>query len=132
VDELDLIISRTRAHGPPPLLLDGWERASIWGWDGTAGSLYAHLWRNTDDPGKAPAIRIEPGDYTSVITLLTTLSQHIAMATDTDPWDVLVALEKIVDQDQNWRDEGGNAGATKVTMTDGYSLPDWPYRPQPR
>lgn len=129
MDELDLIISRTRTHGPQPLLLDGWDRASIWGWDGTAGSLYAHLWRNTDDPGRAPAVRIGPGDYTPVITLLTTLSQHIAMATSSDPWDVLAALEKIVDQDQDWRDEDRKAGATGVTMTEGYSLPDWPYRP---
>jgi len=132
VDELDLIISRTRTHGPPPLLLDGWDRTSIWGWDETAGSLYAHLWRNTDDPGKAPAVRIGPGDYTPVITLLTTLSQHIAMATASDPWDVLVALEEIVDQDQGWRDEDWDAGATGVTMTEGYSLHDWPYRPQHR
>lgn len=129
MDELDLIISRTRAYGPQSLLLDGWDRASVWGWDDTTTSLYAYLWPNADDPAKPPAVRIGPDDHTPAITLLPTLAQHIAMATDSNPWDVLMALEEIVDQDQEWRDEDRNAGATEggtvVTVTEGYGI-WWP------
>jgi len=129
VDELNLIITRTRAHGPQSLPLDGWDHASVWGWDETAESLYAHLWSNADDPAKPPAIRIGSGDYTPAITLLPTLAQHIAMATDNNAWDVLMALEEIVDQDEDWSGEGkvvgGDQGGTVVTMTEGLDI-WWP------
>ena len=49
--------------------------------------------------------------------------------------EVLTALYKVADQDTGWRDEHGNSkaseGGTAVTMTEGYSLPEWPYKPQP-
>ncbi len=133
MDELDETVAWIRAHGPAPLPLDGWDRASIWGWDETTSSLYARLWRNTDDPAKPPAIRIESDDYTPTIPFPATLAQYVAMAVDCDPWDVLTVLYEVADQDQDWRDEGRNAGATEgstvVTMSEGYSVPEWPYRP---
>ena len=133
MDELEQIIAWVRAHGPQPLPLDGWDQASVWGWDEAVGSLYAHLWRDTDDPAKPPTIRIETGDYTPAITLLPTLAQYIAMATDCDPWEVLTALFKVEDQDEYRNSKVENAraneGGTVVTMSEGYSAPEWPYRP---
>jgi hypothetical protein len=52
--------------GPMPnvtgmaLLLPGWDRYSVWGWDPTGGHLSARLWRNNDRPDMPPAIRVEP------------------------------------------------------------------------
>jgi hypothetical protein len=129
VDEVDETVARIRAHGPAPLLLDGWDRASIWGWDETTGSLYAHLWRNGDDPARAPVIRIGPDDFTPAISFPETLAQHIAMAAGCNPWKVLTALLKIDDQNE-YRDTErenveANADGTVVTMT---QSPDtwWP------
>jgi len=85
VDDLDEIIAWAHAHGPAPLRLDGWEHASIWGWDDTNDSLYAHLWRNTDDPAKPPTIKIGPDDFTPTIIFPETLAQHIATAVDCSP-----------------------------------------------
>jgi hypothetical protein len=136
MDELEEIIAWVRARGPQPLPLDGWDHASIWGWDETSSSLYAHLWPNTDDPTAPPAIRIESGDYTPAITLLPTLSQHIAMAVGCSPWRAVSALLAVEDTQEyrNSKEEGIRAsqGGVAVTMTEGYSLPDWLYRPQPR
>jgi hypothetical protein len=125
VDELDVLVARVRARGPQPLPLDGWDRASVWGWDEAVGSLSAHLWRNTDDPAGPPAVRIGPDGYTPAITLLPTLAQYIAMAADCDPWRVLTILDRAVDQDE----DGDHYTGTVVTMTEGHSLPEWPYRP---
>ena len=120
MNELDEIIAWVRARGSQPLPLDGWEHASLWGWDETTGSLYAHLWRNGDDPAKPPAIRIGPDDFTPAITFAATLAQHIAMAVDCDPWDVLTALHQVegVSHDDDEADEAG----TVVTMTEGYDI----------
>jgi hypothetical protein len=126
VDELDELVARVRANGPMPLPLDGWDQASIWGWDETANSLFAALWRNADDPARQPAIRIGPNDLTPVITCPVTLAQHIAMAVDRSPWEVISA----VDNDCN--DRNNNAGlsesGTIVTMTEGYEI-WWPPSP---
>ena len=141
---MDETVARIRANGQVPLRLDGWDRASIYGWDETTGSLYAHLWRNTDDPAGPPAIRIEAGDLTPAITLAPTLSQHIAMAIDCDdPWEILAILfedddqEEDTDDEDDWDDEGdwdddidaGNErviavdyGSTTVTMTEGHNI----------
>jgi hypothetical protein len=129
VNELDELVARVRARGPQSLPLDGWDRASVWGWDEAIGSLYAHLRRNTDDPARPPAFRIGPDDYTPAITLLPTLAQYIAMAADCDPWRVLTILDRAVDQDGDEDDD--HYTGTVVTLTEGHSLPEWPYRPQP-
>jgi hypothetical protein len=136
VDELDEIIAWVRAHGPVSLPLKGWDQASVWGWDEATGSLYARLWRNTNDPGGQPPIRIEPDNYTPAITLLPTLSQYIAMVADCDPWEAVTALLE-VENTQEYMDSKeektrADEGSTVVTMTEGYSVPEWPYRPQPR
>jgi hypothetical protein len=130
MDEMDALVERVRTDGPVSLPLDGWDRASIWGWDAAAGSLYAHLWRNTDDPAKPPTIRIGPDDLTPVITCPVTLTQYIAMAVDRDPWEVIGAVD-LTDYEGVGHDTDAPEGGTVVTMTEGYSLPEWPYRPQP-
>jgi len=105
LDDMDETVVWVRARGPQPLPLDGWDQASVWGWDEATGSLYAHLWHNVDDPAKPPTIRIEPDDYTLPIPFCATLAQHIAMAADCSSWDVLTALYQVADQDTDWRDE---------------------------
>jgi hypothetical protein len=133
VDELEEIIAWVRARGPQPLPLNGWDQASIWGWDEATGSLYAHLRRNTDDSAKPLTIRIEPDDYMPAITLLPTLSQHMAMAVDCDPWEALTALFEVEDTQEYMSSKEENArlgeGGTVVTITEADSLPEWPYRP---
>jgi hypothetical protein len=129
MNELDEIIAWVHTHGPAPLMLDGWDRSSIWGWDEAVGSLYAHLWRNTNNPAKPPAIRIEPDDHTPAITLLPTLAQYIAMAANCDPWDAVTALLEVENQ-QEYRDsKDQNARAdeadTAVTLTEGHNV-WWP------
>src|SRR5262249_6352098 len=119
MDEVDETVARVRAHGSAPLPLDGWDRTSIWGWDETTGSLYAHLWRNGDDPAKPPAIQIGTDDFTPAITFAATLAQHIAMVVDCDPWDVLTALHQV--EGVSHDDEADEAG-TVVTMTEGYDI----------
>ena len=130
MDELDELVAQVRADGPVPLPLDGWDRASIWGWDETTSSLYAHLWPNTDDPAKLPAIRIGSDDLTPAITLPETLALHIAMAVGRSPWEVTAAMDEAENQDvENWDNEEDDAEADEagavVTMTEGYGI-WWP------
>lgn len=129
MNELDEIIAWVRARGPVPLPLDGWNRASIWGWDETTGSLYAHLWRNTDNPTTLPAVRIEPDGYTPAITLIPALAQYIAMAANCDPWDVVTALLEIENQSEYRDSKDENAKAdeadTVVTLTEDHGI-WWP------
>jgi len=134
---VDLVVSKGNLR--PSLLiysgswtrpLDGWDHASIWGWDEAVDSLFADLRRNSDDPDKLPVIRIRPDDYTPVITLLSTLAQHIAMAAGRDPWEVVTALHEADDQDEeDWDDDEIGAerdeAGTVVTMTEGYGI-WWP------
>jgi hypothetical protein len=122
MDEVDETVALVRAYGPTPLPLDGWDRASIWGWDEATGSLYARLWRNGDDPAKPPAIRIGPDDFTPAITFAATLAQHVAMAVDCDPWDVLTALHQVEDEDISHDDDEVGEAGTVVTMTEGYDI----------
>jgi hypothetical protein len=132
MDEIDALVARVRADGPVPLPLDGWDQASIWGWDDAANSLFAELWRNTDDPAKPPTIRVGPDDFTPAITCPVTLTQHIAIAVNRDPWEVLAAVDEIDyqdDEDEDWEDNEDDAetheGGTVVTMTEGYDI-WWP------
>jgi hypothetical protein len=87
VDELaeDETVAAVRGRGPLPLPLEGWDQASVWGWDETTSSLYARLRHNTDDPAGPPAVRIGPGDYAPAITCDAMLAQRIAMAADCSP-----------------------------------------------
>jgi len=117
-----------RARGRQVLPLDGWNRASTWGWDEATGSLYAHLWRNVDDPAKPPTVRIGPDEYTPAITLLPTLAQYIAMAADCNPWKVLTILDRAIDQDEG----NDHYTGTNVTITESYSGHGWPDRRLPR
>jgi hypothetical protein len=52
--------ARLRDHGRMPLVLAGWEDYSVWGWDEQEGTLFAQLWRNTDDSGDPPRHWITP------------------------------------------------------------------------
>jgi hypothetical protein len=132
-DDIDETVVWVRARGPQPLPLDGWDQASVWGWDESTASLFAHLWRNTDDPATSPTVRIEPDDYTPPIPFCATLAQHIAISVECSPWTALAALYEVADQDVGWRyeyrDAGASKGGTVVTMTEGHRLPEWPYRP---
>lgn len=128
MSELDQLVARVRARGRQVLPLDGWNRASTWGWDEATGSLYAHLWRNVDDPAKPPTVRIGPDEYTPAITLLPTLAQYIAMAADCNPWKVLTILDRAVDQDEG----DDHYTGTNVTITKSYSGHEWPDRRPPR
>jgi hypothetical protein len=38
MDQVDETVARVRARGPVPLPLNGWDHASIWGWDETTTS----------------------------------------------------------------------------------------------
>lgn len=122
MNETDETVARVRLRGPVPLPLDGWDRASIWGWDDATCSLYAYLWRNTDDPAKPPTIRIEPDDYTSALEFPATLAQHIAIAVDCDPWDILTALYEVDDQGDDATGSKADEAGTIVTMTGGYQV----------
>jgi len=128
-DELDEVVAWVRARGPQPLPVDGWDQASNWGWDETTSSLYAHLWRNTDDPAGPPAIRIEPGEYAPPIIWPETLSQYIAMAVDLSPWTVDTIIGDMVEQDRDWAAEDRPAAPTSpgtaVTMTESHGT-WWP------
>jgi hypothetical protein len=125
VEELDETVARVRALGPVPFQLTGWDHASIWGWDETTGSLYAHLWRNTDDPGGPPPIQIGADELTPEIKFPATLAQHIAMAIDCDPWKVAAILLSVDDHADESSDAQATEGGTVVTITEGYSI-WWP------
>ncbi len=135
MDELDELnedetVAAVRTRGPLPLPLEGWDQASVWGWDEATGSLYARLRPNTDAPAKPPAIQIRPDDYTPAITCDVTLAQHIAMVTDCSPWKALWALLDAAGLNDEDDPPASSEAGTVVTMTDGYSLPEWPYRQQ--
>ncbi len=130
MNEPDETVALVRERGPVPLPLEGWDRASIWGWDEITASLYAHLWRNTDDPARPPTIRIVPDDFTPAIAFAATLAQHIAMAADCDPWDVLTALYEVDDQGVGDDDVGADEAGTVVTMTEGHDIWRPPNAPQ--
>ena len=126
MNELDETVAWVRAHGAAPLPLDGWDRASIWGWDETTGSLYARMWRNTDDPARPPVIQIGPDDFTPAITFPETLALHIAMAIDRDPWEVDTAMDESARQSEDCTQEDKNASngdiGTAVTMTERHGI----------
>ena len=80
------------------LLLPGWDKYSLWGFDSADGRMFARLWPNTDDPGMPPAIRIGPrhvrrDDAYTVGTLRADeLAELIATATATSVSAVLRAM----------------------------------------
>jgi len=123
MNELDDLVVQVRANGPVRLPLEGWDQASIWGWDEKANSLFANLWRNNDDPAQSPTIRIAPDEFTPAITIPETLALHIAMAVNRSPWEVTSAMDE-ADQDNESDAMTGEAGTT-VTMTEGYGI-WWP------
>ena len=131
MDELeeDETVAAVRGRGPLPLPLEGWDQASVWGWDETTGRLYARLRRNADD--QAPAIEIGPDDYTPAITWPETLAQHVAMTAECRPWRVLTALFDAAGMSNGGDSPAANEGGIVVTVTEGYRLPDWPYRQLP-
>lgn len=78
-------------HGRIPLVLDGWQRFSVWGWDSREDTLFAQLWMNTDDSDSEPRHRITPGSY-PVIRYLDDLAQFIAQATGCSDLDARQAM----------------------------------------
>ena len=111
---------RTRAAGHR---VDHHGLSAAW-----AAALYV-LWRNTDDPARAPVRRIGLDDYTPAITLIPTLAQYIAMAANCDPWDAVTALLEVENQ-QEYRDskdqkDRADEADTAVSLTEGHSV-WWP------
>jgi hypothetical protein len=81
------------------LLLPGWDRYSVWGWDATGGHLFARLWGNADDPDMPPTIRIghggpwRDGAFSGGSPLnVDGLAELIAKATGTGVRHVLLAM----------------------------------------
>jgi hypothetical protein len=79
------------------LLLPGWDRYSLWGWDVMGGYLFARMWGNADDPDMPPTIRIghggPPGDGAFRVSLnVDGLAELIAKATGTGVRHVLLAM----------------------------------------
>ncbi len=77
------------------LLLPGWDRYSVWGWDAAGGHVFARLWGNADDPDMPPTIRIgrggPRGDGAFSLNV-DGLAELIAKATGTGVRHVLLAM----------------------------------------
>jgi hypothetical protein len=74
------------------LYLPGWERYSIWGWDGREGSLFAQLWRNTDDRDAEPSIWITTLTGWPAVREPEVLAEWVSSATGCRLPDVLLAM----------------------------------------
>jgi hypothetical protein len=80
------------------LLLPGWDRYSVWGWDATGGFMFARLWQNADDPDMPPTIRIGHGGprgdgaFSRGSLNVDGLAELIAKATGTGVRQVLLAM----------------------------------------
>ena len=81
-----------------PVLVDGWEEQSTWGWDPVAGSYYAALTRNGRPAGCDPDAWIVPPVW-PVMQLPEALAQAIAHVTATDQATVCAAMNDSLDAD---------------------------------
>ena len=57
-----MISDELKTRGRMPLVLPGWDRFSVWGWDGAEGSLFAQLWMNSDNSPERAA-RVDHAGY---------------------------------------------------------------------
>jgi hypothetical protein len=84
--------AQLRDRGRMPLVLAGWDDYSIWGWDEQEATLFAQLWRNTDDSGDPPRHWITPVYGWPETGSLPELAARIASVTGCALRDVLLAL----------------------------------------
>lgn len=73
-----------------PLVLAGWERASVWGYDALGRTFYADLTRNGSDGTEGPAIRLS-GDPSPIATQ-DELARKIAERTGLPLFQIRAAL----------------------------------------
>lgn len=81
-----------------PVLIDGWDDLSTWGWDSGVRSYYAQLTRNGNSDGDGPDVWITPPAW-PVMQLPETLAQAIAQATGADLAAVRTAMNDSLDED---------------------------------
>jgi hypothetical protein len=89
---IDIRAEPEAVRGRMPIDLPGWDYYSIWGWDDQEASLFAQLWRNTDDGGEEPRYWVSSVVGWPVTGLPEVLAGWIAQVTGSDPRDVLHAL----------------------------------------
>jgi len=70
----------------------GWDDYSVWGWDPQEGTLFAQLWRNTDDSGDPPQHWITPAYGWPETGSPAELAARIASVTGSALRDALLAL----------------------------------------
>jgi hypothetical protein len=93
---------KTRAEverrGRMPIVLDGWDRFSVWGWDGNYGCLFAQLWPNTDDSRNEPTVWITAGSRWPSTTSPCVLAEYVSMAVGCTIAEAVEALAKCAPQ----------------------------------
>ena len=80
-----------------PVLIDGWDHLSTWGWDSSIGSYYAQLTRNGNSDANGPDVWITPPTW-PVMQLPETLTQAISRTTGSDLAAVQVAMNHSLDE----------------------------------
>ncbi len=91
-------------RGQVGLNLAGWDRFSVWGWDGREGELFAQLYRNTDDPRDQPTVWISAAaGWPRSTAAPEVLADWIAAATGADRRAVLLALAESVPHGERLR-----------------------------
>ncbi|AGL15149.1 hypothetical protein [Actinoplanes sp. N902-109] len=81
-----------------PVLLDGWDQQSIWGWDSGMSCYFAQLTRNGNSDDNGPDVWITPPAWPAM-QLPDTLAQAIARATGADLATVSAAMNDSLDED---------------------------------
>src|SRR5258708_7292984 len=82
VDPADGLDTEVREHGELTLSLKGYDDdISMWGWNEEGGYLFAHLWREEDDPDEPPAISITPSKRWPATADIQVLASYISSAT---------------------------------------------------
>lgn len=67
--------------GRMPLVLDGWSKASVWGFDPQTDGLFAQLWRDGDSSREAPRVWITAGSMWPATDSPRELAEYVAAAT---------------------------------------------------
>lgn len=93
-----MISDELKTRGRMPLVLPGWDRFSVWGWDGAEGSLFAQLWMNSDNSRDEPRVWITPGMGLPRITSVDDLARFIQLATGAGDDEVRQALTRCAPQ----------------------------------
>jgi len=111
------------------LALAGYDELfTTWGRDDETGCLYARLWHDIDDdPPDGPPSIVMPSSRWPATTDIRVLAEQISSATGHSLRAVLLGMEGDNGCDDS-EDEDPYTGTT-VTITEGYTLPEWPYRP---